>query len=205
MNLVASKTDLNEPLLIGCGIFRREINQLIKKKNWLIKTDFLDSTLHIDFHILKKNLCSELEKHTCSNKIVFYGECHPQMDDILQHAKTFRTEGQNCVEILLGYSLFTKELAMGAFFLFEDWANRWRIIFKKVFGDNRDIVMQIFHEDRKYILAVRTPYSGNFTKEAEEIAQYVDLPLKWLAVDLDNLETVLLSSINQIGAKSDER
>ncbi len=204
MNLVASKTKLNEPILIGCGIFRREINQLIKKNNWLINTAFIDSALHMDLDILKKSLCSELEKHTCSEKFVFYGECHPVMNDILQNAKTFRTEGQNCAEILLGNSLFTLELSMGAFFLFEDWASRWKTIFKKVFGDNKDIVMQIFHEDRKYILAVKTPYSGNFTKEAEEIAQYVDLPLCWLDVTLNNLEMVLLSSINQIGDKSNE-
>ena len=204
MNLVASETNLSETILIGCGIFRKEINQLIKKNNWLLNTEFLDSALHINVDILKRNLCSELEKHTHQTKFVFYGECHPLMNDILLNAKTFRTEGQNCVEILLGSSLFINELSLGAFFLFEDWANRWETIFKKVFGDNRDIVMQIFHEDRKYILAVKTPYSGNFTKEAEEIAQYVNLPLRWLDVTLDNLERVLLSSINLIGAKSNE-
>lgn len=204
MNSVALKNNFREPVLIGCGIFKREIDWLVKKNNWLIKTSFLDSSLHIDFVALKQNLCAELEKHSVSDKFVFYGECHPLMDDMLSNSQTFRTEGQNCVEILLGNILYTEELSRGAFFLFEDWVLHWQSIFNKVFGDNRNTVRQIFNEERKYILAVKTHCSGDYTKEAESIAQYVDLPLRWLDVKLDNLESVLLSSINQIGTKSNE-
>jgi len=204
MNMAALKNNYREPVLIGCGILKREIDWLIKKNNWLITTTFLDPSLHIDLDALKQNLCAELEKHSGSDKFVFYGECHPLMDDMLSNSKTFRTEGQSCAEILLGNTLYTEELSRGAFFLFEDWVLRWQSIFKKVFGDNQEIVRQIFHEDRKYILAIKTSYSGNYLNEAESIAKYVDLPLRWLCVELDNLESVLLSSINQIGTKSNE-
>ncbi|MDP3683394.1 MAG: hypothetical protein Q8S01_05625, partial [Ignavibacteria bacterium] len=65
------------------------------------------------------------------------------------------------------------------------------------FGGNREIVRQIFKEDRKYVLALRTPCSGDFEKEAGLMAQYVGLPLKWMDVGLDNLESVLLSTFKR--------
>ena len=190
------KNNTNKHILVGCGILKKEINWLIKKNNWRLDTFFLDSTLHINFEKLQKNLSSALKKHSDKNTFVFYGECHPLIENILRDANTFRTAGQNCVDILLGNKVFTKELSDGAFFLLEDWATRWDYICKKTFGDNKEIVRQIFREDRKYILALRTPCSGDFSKEAGIMAWHVDLPLRWMNVELDSLESVLISSFN---------
>lgn len=196
------KNNTNKHILVGCGILKKEINWLIKKNNWLLDTVFLDSSLHINFEKLQKNLSLALKKQSDKNTFVFYGECHPLIDNILRDANTFRTAGQNCVDILLGNEVFTRELSNGAFFLLEDWANRWNYISKKTFGDNKEIVQQIFREDRKYILALRTPCSGYFSKEAEIMARYVDLPLRWLDVGLENLESVLFLSLQEKGDKS---
>ena len=203
MNLVHS-TKCREPILIGCGIFNKEINWLIKKNKWLISTSFLDSNLHTNYDLLEKSLCRELEKYSCTRKFVFYGECHPNMDNILSRFNTFRTEGQNCAEILLGNYLYNKELSLGAFFLFEDFALNWKSTFEKLFGSDRETVKQIFHEDRKYILAVRTRCTNDYANESEKIAEYLELPLKILDVNLDNLESRLITALNQINGNSDE-
>ena len=184
------------PYLIGCGILRKEINRLIIENNWQLHTTFLDSSLHFDFDKLHKNLTSALNKHSNQNCTVFYGTCHPLMENILYDTKTTRTKGQNCVEILLGSGLFTKELSNGAYFLLEDWALRWDYIIPKTFGTDMEVTRQIFQEDRKYLLGIRTPCSGDFTKEAEHAAQSVGLPLHWMNVDMDHLKSVLISALN---------
>lgn len=187
----------NRPILIGCGILKKEIKWLIKENNWQLSTSFFDSSLHADFGKLLKNLTLAIDKHTDQRIIVFYGACHPLIDNLLCNAHIIRTKGQNCVEILLGHDLFDNELSNGAYFLLEDWALRWDHIISKTFGDNIEITRQIFHEDRKYLLGLNTPCSGNFTKEAEYAAQNVGLPLKWMNTDLENLKSVLLNTISQ--------
>jgi len=199
MNLVVMNNIENRQVLIGCGILRKEINWLIKENNWQFKTCFLDSALHADFEKLHNNLTLAINKHSDKETIVFYGACHPLMDNIIHNTKTIRTKGQNCVEILLGHDLFTKELSNGAYFLMEDWAVRWDYIITKTFGYNMDITRQIFQEDRKYLLGLKTPCSGDFTKKAEFAAQSVGLPIRWMDVKLDNLQSVVEMAIKQKG------
>lgn len=201
MNMAVIDNVNKKPVLIGCGILKKEINWLIKKNNWYLDTAFLNSSLHIDFEKLHDQLTVQLAKHSDKSSVVFYGVCHPLIDNTVGDAHTHRTKGQNCVDMLLGNSLFKIELAKGAYFLLEDWALRWEFICKKTFGDNKEIVKQIFREDRKYVLAIRTPCSGNFKIKAEAMAQHVGLPLQWMDVELTNLESVLISSLKQESGK----
>jgi len=196
MNTEVMNDHKNSKILIGCGILKKEINWLIKENNWPLGTSFFDPALHVDYEKLYLNLKLAIDKHSDQETIVFYGACHPLMDKLLHDANVIHVKGQNCVEILLGHDLFIEELSKGAYFLLEDWAKRWNFIITKTFGPNMEITRQIFQEDRKYILALKTPCSGNFTKKAELAAQDVGLPLKWLDVDLVNLNSVLVSAIN---------
>jgi len=187
----------NRILMVGCGILEKEVKWLIQKNNWPVDAFFLDSALHIDFDKLSKSLMSALAKHSGRDIIVFYGSCHPLMEKMLEDAKTFRIPCQNCVEMLLGKTRFTEELSNGAFFLLEEWARRWDDVVTKTYGKNRKILWDIFHEDRKYLLCLRTACSGDFKGDAEEVCSMVGLPLRWLDVSLDHLESVLQTAITQ--------
>lgn len=185
----------NTILLLGCGILEKEITYLIKKNGWQLKTHFLDSSLHVNFDKLSKTLTAALKKEQGRNIIVFYGCCHPLMDKILEDAGTFRTVGQNCVDILLGYELFFEELSNGAFFLLEEWAVRWNQIMKTF--KNREILREIFQGDRKYLLCIRTACSDDFTAESEKVSDMVGLPVRWIDVSLDHLESVIQDAITK--------
>lgn len=185
-------------LLVGCGILKKEVDFLIRKNEWPLKTLFFDSALHVDFDKLGKSLTAALSRHREENIIVFYGTCHPLMEQMLAEAQTFRTRGQNCCEMLLGHELFTEELAKGAYFLLEEWARRWEHILARTFNTkNLDLIRDIFQGDRKYLLGLRTSCSGDFTAEAEAAGRMVGLPLRWLDVPLDHLEAVLLEAIER--------
>lgn len=185
-------------LLMGCGILKNEVRFLIDKNGWPVDTSFFDSALHCEFDKLSHCLTTGLSKQAGRDVVVFYGACHPLMERMLDAAHTFRTEGQNCVEMLLGEERFTRELQQGAFFLLEEWAQRWEYIVSKAFGtSNWELIREMFNSDRSYLLGLRTPCSGDFTKEAEEAARLINLPLRWLDVDLEHLEAVLATAIRR--------
>jgi hypothetical protein len=119
------------------------------------------------------------------------------MDRILDKHHTLRTEGQNCIVMLLGYEQFMEGLEQGAYYLLEDWALTWEPMITECFGRNNAVVREIFHSSHKFIVALRTPCSGDFTAAAEKAAGFVDLPLKWMDVNLDHLEAVLAEAITR--------
>jgi len=188
----------NKILLAGCGILEKEIRFLNKKNGWDLDLLFVDSALHCEFCKLAGCFEQTVSKNKDRDLIIFYGACHPLMESMLDKAGTFRTEGQNCVEMLLGKDLFTEELLKGAFFLMEDWANRWEYILSKSFSNCRPEVMrEIFQNDRNYFLALRTPCSDDFTLNAEAAAKFMQVPLRWLDTSLDLLEIVLEQAIER--------
>jgi hypothetical protein len=185
--------------MAGCGILRKEVEFRIARNGWNVETEFLDSALHNYLKRLSSELDVALERDEQAGRdtVVFYGSCHPQMDNILQHHHTLRTHGQNCIVMLLGYERFMEELAKGAYFLLEDWALTWEPMLTQAFGNNREVLREIFHGGHKYMIAIRTPCSSDFTAAAEAAAAYVDLPLQWLDVGLEHLESVLADAIDR--------
>lgn len=200
MKTIPIYPEVSEKLvLVGCGILHKEVDFLIKKNNWNVDTHFLDSALHNYLSKLSDKLNEALvdEEQKGNNAIVFYGSCHPLMEDYLVSHRTCRTKGQNCIVMLLGYQHFMDELTKGAYFLLEDWALSWEPMLTEYFGSNVKIIREIFNSSHKYILALNTPCSDDFTEAAEKAAEFVDLPLQWLDVDLAELEMVIADTIQR--------
>ncbi|MDD2863216.1 MAG: DUF1638 domain-containing protein [Methylococcales bacterium] len=186
-------------VMVGCGILHKEVDFLIKKNGWNVETQFLASSLHNYFDRLYSELNESLAFNESKGRetVVFYGACHPRMDDILTKHHTHRTQGQNCIVMLLGFDTFMEELSNGAYFLVEDWALTWEPMLTECFGKNVSVVREIFHSSHKMIMALRTPCSTDFTAAAQAAADFVDLPLVWRDVSLDHLESVLAQAIAQ--------
>ena len=184
-------------VLVGCGILHKEVTQLIRKNGWNVDTHFLDSALHNYMNKLSEQLNGALEEEARRGResIVFYGCCHPGIDGILDRHHTLRTAGQNCIVMLLGYERFMEELENGAYFLLEDWALTWEPMITQAFGTKLTVIREIFHSSHKLMIGLRTPCSGDFQKAAEAAAAFVDLPLRWMDVDLSHLEAVLALAI----------
>ena len=183
--------------LIACGILQKEINVLISKNSWPVSPVYLPSGLHVDFAKLQHSLQKCLKHYGDQPRVVFYGACHPLMDQILGAANTIRTPGQNCVDIYLGSDLFSHELAEGAFFLFEDWALHWDDIVGGKQGLTPAVMRDIFLSAHTRLLAIRTPCSGDFTTQAGEISRRTALELRWIDVGLEHLERTLGTVINE--------
>ncbi|MBU0622331.1 MAG: DUF1638 domain-containing protein [Gammaproteobacteria bacterium] len=184
-------------MLLGCGILRKEVEYLIRKNGWSLDTDWLDSALHIDLEALAAALQSGIQRNRGREVVVLYGCCHPRMDDMLTDAQLIRTQGQNCVEILLGHETFMRELEAGTFFLLEDWALRWDEVIGKTFGGKPEVVKEIFALTSTSLLCLRTPCSGDYTQAANAAGEKVGLPVRWMDVGLEHLEAVLKQAMQQ--------
>jgi hypothetical protein len=195
--LVSCLQGLDSKLLIlGCGILEKEVRYICKKNNWDVNFWFFDSSLHCSLKQLSETLLSALKRKLSDKQVVFYGSCHPLMDRMLKKESVIRTMGQNCIEMLIGEELFQSELEKGTFFLLEDWALRWDYILLKSFGDcHLDIVKEIFQTDRTKFLAIKTPCSEDFSEKAMETSEVMGVPLYWMDVSLEHLETVLYQAI----------
>ncbi|MBS1143033.1 MAG: hypothetical protein H6R14_439 [Proteobacteria bacterium] len=185
--------------IVGCGILHKEVDWLVKKNGWQVETQFLDSALHNYLNKLSEQLNAALTADEAQGRdtVVFYGCCHPQIDNILEKHHTLRTEGQNCIVMLIGYDKFMEELEKGAYFLLEDWALTWEPMLTKCFGSNKAVLREIFHSSHKFMTAIRTPCSGDFTQAAEAAAAFVDLPLQWMDADLSHLESVIADALSR--------
>jgi hypothetical protein len=193
-------------LVIGCGILKNEVRFLAEKNNWAIDSIFLDSTHHCDFSKLAGGLRDEIKKNQDRNMFILYGACHPLMDQLLDKAGTFRVEGQNCIEMLLTREIFMEKLLEGCFFLLEDWAVRWEYLLSRTYPRCRpEIMREIFKTDRKYILALRTPGSGDFSLQAQKAAAQMQVPLKWMDVSLNHFEELLKNAIKKGQRNPNER
>ncbi len=186
-------------VMVGCGILHKEVDLLIQKNHWNIHTHYLDSALHNYLNRLSVQLNEALTtfEQQGQKTLVFYGSCHPLIEKYMEEHHTCRTQGQNCIVMLLGYERFMQELEKGAYFLLENWALTWEPMITACFGNNTDIVREIFHSSHKYMLALKTPCNNDFTIAAETAAHFVDLPLQWLDVDLGHLELVLAEAIER--------
>lgn len=185
--------------LVGCGILHKEVDALIARNGWRLEPRYLASALHNHLDRLAEQLQDALGKEHLAGReaLVLYGACHPLMDRIMERHGTVRTAGQNCIVQLIGYERFMEELGRGAYFLLEDWALTWEPMITNAFGSNLAVVREIFHSSHRFMLAVRTPCSGEFTAAAEAAAQFVDLPLRWMDADLAHLEAVLAEALTE--------
>ncbi len=123
-------------LVISCGIFKKEINALIAQGVFDFSFMFLDSLLHMDpsklQSVLSKAIDQALEK---GNKVLLiYGDCHPYRDGVYDPKKVLRIKGLNCVEEILGKETYRLLRSEGAFFVFNEWAVRWRAVFVDAIG-----------------------------------------------------------------------
>lgn len=185
--------------LVGCGILRKEIRHILSNSTLDLRQVYYDSALHCDLRKLEGVLKPTLEKYDPAQTLIFYGSCHPLMDEMLSQRQMQRTPGQNCVAMLLGHEEFMRELSQGSFFLLEEWAHRWReIVFKTMGTQKLALIREFYREHHQYLLALKTPCSGNYELEAQEAANLVGLPLRWREVDLSHLEQVLRNSLEKL-------
>jgi hypothetical protein len=142
-------------VFISCGIFREELLQLAREGRFAGNVRFLDAALHVNFDKLKTRLEAALEEARATGAAprVLYGQCHPEMPEIIERFGARKLAAGNCLEAMVGAEEIARLNAEAkSFFLSAGWVNNWEEIFamgradfdfdfRSMFGSYRRIVV----------------------------------------------------------------
>ena len=190
----------SDVLIISCGIFKKEIEFLKKENRLSYPTIFLDSAVHIYPEKLQTVLTNAIEKALKSFQyiILMYGDCHPYINDLYDPKRVVRLSGINCCENILGRELYRKLRKEGAFFVFEEWAYRWKEIFVDEIGLNEKIAPIFMKSMHKSILYIDTGVSEVPIDILKEMSAFFDLPFDIMKVELDFLTDSIVKAYEGI-------
>lgn len=98
-----------KPLVISCGILRKEIEYLQAKGDIDVETYFLSEKLHMDFNLLDRGLNDTLKKHQKESHrgvVVVYGDIclgfNGEMKQLIDTYDVVKVDALNCIDCLLG-------------------------------------------------------------------------------------------------------
>ncbi|WP_419659609.1 putative protein DUF1638 [Desulfosarcina variabilis str. Montpellier] len=98
-----------KPLVISCGILRKEIEHLQRKGDIDVEAYFLSEKLHMDYNLLDRGLNCALKKHQKKSHrgiVVVYGDLclgfNDEMKTLISKYDAVKVDALNCIDCLLG-------------------------------------------------------------------------------------------------------
>lgn len=187
-------------IFIACSIFKNEIIEILKTIPAAIEVKFLSSMLHMK----PREICKKLQQMKSSINFdaeqvcLIYGDCCPEINNLENENGVVRTEGINCIEIILGSEKYRKLRKEGVFFLMPEWTLRWEEVFKfelLLEGEVAKEFMQDFHTKIIYLDngIINIPY-----EHIKEIENYTGLKVETMPTDKNFLKRSLLKKLKEL-------
>ena len=175
-------------IFISCGIFKEEIEYLIRENKFSHRVIFLDPALHVNFDRLKTSLVEALEKNRAEGAAikVLYGHCHPEIKELLERYGAKKLGAGNCLEAFVGHEEVVRlNTEATSFFLSAGWINNWEKIFaagRKDFGfDFKSMFKQY-----KRILVFDTGVIPIDEEKVQRFSAFTGLPVERMSITLDH-------------------
>jgi hypothetical protein len=196
--------------IICCSVLRAEVESLCEAHWPDHRLIFLPSMMHMRPERLASSLESVLDAELKQGHgvVLIYGDCCARMTELEALPGVVRTRGKNCCELLLGLGGYRRLSHEGVFFLLPEWARRWREIFSKELGLNRDNATSLMQEMHRKLMYLDTGLAPVPAKELIECAEYCGLPYEVLRVSLGNLYSSIVEALfkcKTIGVEDEAR
>ncbi len=188
--------DLKPVIGIACGIFEREIENLVSTGELVIPFFFMNSTLHMHPDQLNKQLTQVIEKTLLEydNVLLVYGDCHPYICDGYDDKRVSRVQGINCCEIVMGKEHYRYTRKQGAFIVLEEWTKKWKEIFVTEIGLTEKNAATFMNDMHKKIVYLDTGVSPVPYDILSDMSQFFQLPLEIEKTSLTFLKNAVLSA-----------
>ncbi|GAB1484747.1 DUF1638 domain-containing protein [Treponema sp.] len=174
--------------LFSCGIFKADFEALPARFQARFKTQFLDSSLHLDPEELDRQML-ECTKNENDSFLLLYGDCAPHLLDIIHKGGSKKIHCVNCIELWLGTEKYRELKHRGSFFLLYEWVIRWEEIFKNKLGfRNKELAQEYMHESATELVYIDTGVQAIPRQILNEAATFLGLPLRIERVSLKRLE-----------------
>jgi Protein of unknown function (DUF1638). len=181
-------------LILSCGIFRKELKKIIEENGWNFDVVFLQPLLHLDSKKLNEELNKKLERFSgrYDRKIVVYGKCSPEIDEICFKYGAKRIRGEHCPEILLGERFWElMEEESGTYYLTPPLCKNFeRMVIKGTFIDDYPRLKEIYFRNYKRVVYIDTGIE-DLSERAREISKYLNLEFMIERPGVENLATRL--------------
>jgi len=182
-------------LFVSCGIFKEELEYLIRAGSLSMDVIFLDAALHVNFDKLKARLTEALEENRdASAEIrVLYGNCHPEMRKIVRRYGAKKIAAGNCLAAMVGPEEIRKlDSEAKTFFLTAGWVNNWEKIFalgKEDFG----LDFGSMFSNYKRIVVFDAGVVPIDESKVEEFSRFTKLPVERRKISLDHFLNLVKS------------
>jgi hypothetical protein len=190
-----------------CAVFAAEIAAL-RLDHWPgLSIRYQSSMLHMKpqrLAIRLENLV-EPEVRRGGRVLLIYGDCCLAMATLTALPGVVRTGGNNCCELLLGSAAYRRHAHAGAFFLFPEWARRWRHIFAAELGLNQVNATSLMGDMHRQLLYLDTGVVPVPTTELAECSSYCGLPWEVLPVPRDPLRLAVEEALARLSAMEECR
>jgi hypothetical protein len=203
----------SKPLLICCGILKKEVEKLIRQGQLDVEPYFLDAGLHAVYADLEKELTDALKKaqqETENGIVVVYGDmCHPRIKKIVKQYNAVKVDGLNCIDCLLGghKNLLKIDPKCSHFYLSPGWMpsnlkkNRY---FKEIFDWNIENIKDQFEHLNGLIIIDSLDNLEELESDIEEFSFYSGLKVKSTKhAGLNGLKAVIEEAIQKTIEDSD--
>lgn len=180
--------DRKSVIFLSCGIFREELEYLVKEKGLDWNITYLDAALHVNFDKLKAKLIETLEeKKTDGADIkVLYGHCHPEIIELLERYGARKMNAGNCLEAIVGAEEIRRlDSEARSFFLTAGWVNNWKKMFDMGKADfNFDFRSMFANYER--IVLFDSHIAPIDEESVREFSEFTGLPVEKRSIGLDH-------------------
>lgn len=176
-------------IFISCGIFKNELEFLVRKKGLEWNIIFLDAALHVNFDQLKKQLVNVLEEHSKTGKElnVLYGHCHPEIMEIMERYGAKKMNAGNCLEAIVGAEEIQRlDSEAKSFFLTVGWVNNWKKMFDLGKSEFKFDFKSMFANYER-IIVFDTHILPLDEDSIREFSEFTNLPIERKTITLDHL------------------
>jgi len=185
---------VKEPVIfISCGIFKEELEYLLREKGLDWNIIFLDAALHVNFDKLKMELVQTLEKYSKEGtKLkVLYGHCHPEIMEILEKYEAKKIKAGNCLEAIIGADEIKRlDSEAKSFFLTVGWINNWRNMFDLGKADF-DFDFKSMFVNYKRIVVFDSHIVPIDEGSVREFSEFTGLPVERISISLDYFQNLI--------------
>ncbi len=176
-------------LFISCGIFKEELEYLVREKALDLNVLFLDAALHVNFDRLKERLIQALEEQRKEGTElkVLYGHCHPEIMEIVERYGAKKIDAANCLEAIVGREEIRKiDSEAKTFFLTAGWVNNWESMFALGKEDFHFDFSSMFGQYKR-VMVFDTGVIPIDEDKVEQFSKLTNLPVERRRISLDHL------------------
>ncbi len=193
-------TKMSQIICIACSVFRPELTVLQERGQLGFSIRYLDSNLHMAPTTLHKRMTALLEHELNQGRqvLLIYGDCHMHMVDIGASPNVARVQGANCCEILLERKQYKQMFKEKAFYLFPEWALRWREILGVLLDLDEESTIELMRDMHSKLIYLDTGALPIPEEELKACSEYFGLPCEVLPVSLNHFFTGIHEAIRAL-------